>query len=51
MNFHRRDKDLEDEIQVHLSMARQIRLAPGESKQDADNNVRREFGNAAMGHP
>jgi len=41
----RREKELEEEIQAHLSMARQDRIDRGETPHEAEANARREFGN------
>jgi len=41
----RREKELEEEIQAHLAMARQDRIERGETQEEADSNVLREFGN------
>lgn len=42
------DRDLDEEIRVHLSMAAQDRVARGESPEDAADAVRREFGNQLL---
>jgi len=41
----RRDEDLDDEIEAHLRMAVADRMARGESREQAERAVRREFGN------
>ncbi len=51
MSFHfwrRRDKDLENELQVHLRMAAQDRVDRGEAAADAEASARRELGNAQL---
>src|SRR6185503_9297077 len=42
------DRDLDEEIRVHLRMAAQDRVAQGESPEDAAYAVRREFGNELL---
>jgi len=44
----RREKELEDEIQAHLAMARQDRIDRGEAPREAETNVLREFGNVTV---
>lgn len=48
--FHRakRHDDLSDEIEAHLRMAARERIERGESAEDAETAVRREFGNVAL---
>lgn len=43
----RRQTELDEEIQAHLAMARQERIDRGETPQEAETNVLREFGNVA----
>jgi predicted permease len=43
-----RDRDLDDEIRAHLSMAEKDRIERGEAPSDARRAVRREFGNVAL---
>ncbi len=45
MNWRRRNEELDEEIRAHLAMAVADRMARGESRQDAERNARREFGN------
>jgi putative ABC transport system permease protein len=42
-----RDAELDEEIQAHLAMAVQERIARGEDPEEAEYAVRREFGNVA----
>jgi predicted permease len=44
----RRERDLEDEIQSHLRMAEDDRVAGGESPEQASRRARLEFGNVAL---
>src|ERR1051326_2712966 len=44
----RREKDLEDEIQSHLDMARRDRMERGETAEEAHRAVLREFGNVSL---
>ncbi len=44
----KRQADLEEEIRAHLTMARQDRMDRKETPQQAEENVRREFGNEAL---
>ena len=46
--WRRRDKDLEDELQVHLRMAAQDRMDRGEAADEAEFSARRELGNAQL---
>ena len=39
------EQELEEELNAHLNMDRQDRIARGESPRDADLNARRDFGN------
>ncbi len=53
MNFRnfrraRRERDLDDEIRSHLSMAANDRMGRGESPQSARNSALREFGNVGL---
>ena len=45
---HRKDRDLDAEIQAHLSIAIDERVERGESRDEATANARREFGNVAL---
>lgn len=45
---NKREKDLEEEVRTHLEMAGQERLERGESKEGAEQAVRREFGNVEL---
>ncbi len=45
---HRRDEELEEEIQAHLRMAAQERAESGESAEQARASAVREFGNVLM---
>lgn len=45
LRFRRRQEELDEEIQAHLAMARQDRIDRGETRQEAEANVLREFGN------
>lgn len=47
-NRRRRDKELNEEIEAHLRMAIDDRLDRGESRQEAQELVRREFGNVGL---
>src|SRR5262249_7261138 len=44
----RRDRELEEEIQAHLAMAARDRIERGETAENAERAVRREFGNVAL---
>jgi predicted permease len=44
----RREKELDEEIRTHLSLAEEDRIAGGESPQAAAERARREFGNVAL---
>ena len=48
--FHssRLDHDLEEELHSHLEMRAQDNLSSGMSKEDAELDARRRFGNAAL---
>jgi predicted permease len=46
--FNRRKDELQEEIQSHLRMDIQARMARGESRQQAEAAARREFGNLAL---
>jgi putative ABC transport system permease protein len=49
--FHRRphpDAELEEEIQAHLRMAAEERIAQGESAEEARTSATREFGNVLL---
>ncbi len=49
MKFRRnKDRDLDDEIQAHLTMAAKDRMERGESPAQAQANARREFGNQLL---
>jgi putative ABC transport system permease protein len=48
MFFRRRNRDLEEEIRSHLSMAERDRLDRGETHSSARLSARREFGNEAL---
>src|ERR1051326_6532181 len=48
VRLRRDDRDLDEEIRVHLSMAAQDRVARGESPEEAKYAVRREFGNQLL---
>jgi predicted permease len=43
----RRERELDEEIRAHISMAVEERVARGESREAAERAVRREFGNEA----
>jgi hypothetical protein len=43
----RRERELDEEIRAHFRMAVEERVACGESHEDAERAVRREFGNEA----
>ena len=43
-----RDEDLQEEIQTHLSMATQDRIAAGEAADSARFDALKEFGNVAL---
>ncbi|HEV2351990.1 MAG TPA: ABC transporter permease [Terriglobia bacterium] len=45
---HAREKDLDDEVQAHLRMAAQERIAAGESAEQARVSAVREFGNVDL---
>ena len=45
---HRRERELDEEIQAHLRLAEQDRIRQGESPQDAAVSARREFGNVTL---
>src|SRR5438105_3168174 len=45
---HRRERDLEDEIQSHLQMATRDRIESGETTEQAESSARREFGNVML---
>ncbi len=47
-NRAQREVELEEEIQAHLRMAEQERVARGEASPEARTNARREFGNLLM---
>jgi hypothetical protein len=42
------DENLDDEIQSHLNMAIQDRIARGQSPEEARAGARREFGNVGL---
>jgi macrolide transport system ATP-binding/permease protein len=44
----KQDRELEDEIQSHLEMAKRDRLERGEDKREAERAARREFGNVGL---
>ena len=44
----RRDREISEELQIHLQMAAADRIARGESPTDATANARREFGNVGV---
>jgi hypothetical protein len=44
----RRDRELDEEIQAHLAMAKRDRIASGETPEAAELAARREFGNTAL---
>ena len=44
----KRQADLEEEIRAHLTMAKQDRMDRKETPEQAEENVRREFGNEAL---
>src|SRR5436853_1605405 len=44
----RREEELEEEIRSHLEMAKRDRIERGETDEDAQMSVRREFGNALL---
>jgi predicted permease len=44
----RRDDDLDEEIRAHLAMAKQDRIAGGESPGEAERAARAEFGNEGL---
>jgi len=44
----RRDRELDEEIQAHLAMAKRDRIARGETPEAAELAARREFGNTAL---
>src|SRR5688572_21629095 len=44
----RRDDDLDEEIRAHLAMAKQDRIAGGESPAEAERAARAEFGNEGL---
>lgn len=46
--LRRRDHDLDEEIRSHLAMAQSDRIAAGEDPRDAEDAVRREFGNIGL---
>jgi predicted permease len=46
--FERRKQDLEEEIQTHIRMDVQARIDRGESRVEAEEAARREFGNLAL---
>ena len=46
--FRRRDRELNEELQSHLSMAVRDRIDRGESHADAEAAARREFGNLGL---
>lgn len=46
--FRRRDRELSQELQSHLSMAVRDRINRGESRVDAETAARREFGNVGL---
>jgi predicted permease len=53
MNFlwwrrERQDRELRDEIQSHLEMAKRDRVERGQDKEEAERAVRREFGNVGL---
>jgi hypothetical protein len=43
-----RDRDLDEEIQTHLTMARRGRVERGEAPQSAELSARRELGNRTL---
>ena len=48
MKWRRRNQDLDEEIQAHLAMAVQDRIARGESPSEAARAARRELGNETV---
>ena len=46
--FRRRDRELNEELQAHLSLAVRDRIARGESRADAEAAAHREFGNVGL---
>jgi len=44
----RRDSELDEEIRVHLEMAKRDRIDRGESPSESDRHARAEFGNALL---
>jgi putative ABC transport system permease protein len=44
----RREKDLDEEIQVHLKMAMRDRMERGETAKESKSSVLREFGNVGL---
>jgi hypothetical protein len=46
--WRRREEELEEEIQSHLRMAIRDRMERGESAEEAESAVRREFGNLGL---
>ena len=41
----RKEQELQEEIDIHLSMEMQQRIERGESREDAFSNARKDFGN------
>jgi predicted permease len=48
MKWRRRNQELDEEIQAHLSMAVQDRISCGEGPAEAERNARRELGNETL---
>jgi predicted permease len=46
--FERRKDELDEEIQAHIQMDIAARMERGQSREDAERDARREFGNAAL---
>src|SRR6185369_9112409 len=44
----KQQRDLEDELSVHINMAVRDRMARGESRDEAEAAARREFGNTLL---
>ncbi|SPE42537.1 hypothetical protein SBA3_60012 [Candidatus Sulfopaludibacter sp. SbA3] len=45
---HKLDRELDEEVRAHFRMAVEDRIQRGESRQDAERNASREFGNALL---
>src|SRR5438552_9496377 len=48
MKWRKRDQELDDEIRAHMAMAIRDRMDRGETREQAETNVRREFGNQTL---